>query len=90
MCSFSASLNQRLALLFLELRTGAQIVSLKAFAPPSFKLTEHTRDSPLAIIEQGRELTYARESVSWKEEGGTFFIAKVDRERVERFLTSTS
>lgn len=81
---FSSALNERLSLLFLDLPSNAQIVSLKAFAS-SFTLSAHNQDSPLAILDQGTERRYGRKSVSWKDEGGTFFIAKVDRSKLEKF-----
>lgn len=74
--SFSSSLNERLSLLFLDLRSGTKIVSLKAFAS-SFTLSAHNRHSPLAILRQGPERHYSRKSVSWKDEGGTYFIGTV-------------
>ncbi|SGY62751.1 BQ5605_C007g04730 [Microbotryum silenes-dioicae] len=81
---FSSLLNQRLSLLFLDLASGTRIVSLKAFAH-SFNLSAHNRHSPLAILDQGQPLTYGRQSVSWKEEGGKYFIGRIDREKVARF-----
>ncbi|SCV71627.1 BQ2448_3215 [Microbotryum intermedium] len=81
---FSSLLNQRLSLLFLDLASGTRIVSLKAFAN-SFSLSAHNRHSPLAILDQGQPLTYGRQSVSWKEEGGKYFIGRIDREKVANF-----
>lgn len=74
--SFTSSLNERLSLLFLDLPDSTRIVSLKAFAS-SFTLSAHNRHSPLAILRQGPELRYPRNSVSWKSEPGTYFIGKV-------------
>jgi hypothetical protein len=82
--SFSSALNERLSLLFLDLRSSTRIVSLKAFAS-SFTLSAHNRHSPLAIINQGGELRYPRKSVSWKEEGGSYFIGRVDRDLLKAF-----
>lgn len=81
---FSAGLNDRLTLLFLDLPADAQIVSLKAFAS-SFTISAYTVSSPLAIIDQGKELKYGRKSVSWKDEGGSYYIGRVDRTRVPRW-----
>lgn len=64
--------------MFLELRNSTRIVSLKAFATSS-TLSDYNRDSPLAILRQGPELRYPRNSVSWKSEAGTYFIGKVSR-----------
>ncbi|KAK4052362.1 Nucleosomal histone H3-Lys79 methylase [Microbotryomycetes sp. JL201] len=81
---FTSSLNERLSLLFLDLRSGTKIVSLKAFAS-SFTLSAHNRHSPLAIIRQGPALTYPRNSVSWKSESGTYYIGHIDRSMLEKF-----
>ena len=82
---FSSLLNDRLSLLFLELRSDTLIVSLKAFAS-SFTISAYNLNSPLAMIDQGSEYRYGKKSVSWKDEGGTYWIGKVDRTRVERWL----
>ncbi|KAI5479260.1 histone-lysine N-methyltransferase, H3 lysine-79 specific [Pseudohyphozyma bogoriensis] len=81
---FSSKLNERLSLLFLDLPSGSKIVSLKAFAS-SFTLSLHNQDSPLAILNQGPVRRYRPKSVSWKDEGGTYFIATVDRTMLEKF-----
>ncbi|KWU42969.1 histone-lysine N-methyltransferase, H3 lysine-79 specific, partial [Rhodotorula sp. JG-1b] len=82
---FTSSLNERLSWLFLELPPSAKIVSLKPFLPPSFKLSSHNVHSPLAILSQYPPLRYTSNCVSWKPEGGTYFLARIDRGRVERF-----
>lgn len=82
---FSAGLNHRLSLLFLELPSDALIVSLKAFAS-SFTLSAHTLNSPLAIIDQGVKQRYGKKSVSWKDDGGEYWIGRVDRTRVDKWL----
>lgn len=82
---FSSLLNDRLSLLFLELRSDTLIVSLKAFAS-SFTISAYNLNSPFAMIDQGSEYRYGKKSVSWKDEGGTYWIGKVDRTRVERWL----
>lgn len=81
---FSSGLNHRLSLLFLDLPSLASIVSLKAFAS-SFTLSAHNCLSPLAILDQGTEQSYPRKSVSWKDDGGSFWIAKVDRTKLENW-----
>ncbi|KAM0790720.1 hypothetical protein ACM66B_004575 [Microbotryomycetes sp. NB124-2] len=81
---FTSSLNERLSLLFLDLRSDTKIVSLKAFAS-SFTLSAHNRHSPLAIIRQGPALRYPRNSVSWKSEPGTYFIGHIDRSMLAKF-----
>lgn len=83
-CRFSSELNERLSLLFLDLRQDAKIVSLKAFAS-SFTLSAHNQHSPLAILDQGRARKYGTKSVSWKSDGGEFFIGRIDRGILEKW-----
>lgn len=82
---FTAPLNQSLSWLFLDLPPTARIVSLKPFLPSNFHLTAHNANSPLAILNQAPPARYRPGSVSWKMEGGTYFVTRVDRRRVERF-----
>lgn len=60
-------------------------MSLKAFAS-SFTLSAHNSSSPLAILDQGAQRHYNSKSVSWKGEGGTYFIGRIDRGLLERFI----
>ncbi|GAA5921914.1 hypothetical protein JCM3775_003412 [Rhodotorula graminis] len=82
---FTAPLNQSLSWLFLELPASARIVSLKPFLPDKFHLSAHNVNSPLAILNQAPAARYRPGSVSWKMEGGSYYLTRVDRRRVERF-----
>ncbi|GAA5837410.1 hypothetical protein JCM11251_002102 [Rhodosporidiobolus azoricus] len=82
---FTSDLNQKLSWLFLELPPSAKIVSLKPFVSKNFKITSHSVGSPFAILAQSPPMRYKPGSVSWKMEGGTYFLSRVDRTRVERF-----
>ncbi|PKI85579.1 Dot1p [Malassezia vespertilionis] len=48
--AFRPQTNETLSLLFLDLRDGAIIVSLRSFVPHDFRLTERTLSSPAAIL----------------------------------------
>ncbi|GAA5965636.1 hypothetical protein JCM3765_000909 [Sporobolomyces pararoseus] len=82
---FTASLNDKLAYLFLDLPDDCYLVSLKPFLPPSFKLSSHNLNHPLAYLSQTREM-YRPGSVSWKMEGGSYYIAKVERGKLEKWV----
>lgn len=84
-CRFTAALNDRLAYLFLDLPEDCFVVSLKPFLPPSFKLSSHNSNHPLAYLSQRRE-QYRAGSVSWKMDGGSYFIARVQRKKLERWV----
>ncbi|KAN0062796.1 Nucleosomal histone H3-Lys79 methylase [Thecaphora frezii] len=79
--AFLPKTNEKLSLLFLDLRDGACIVSLKPFVPSDFRVTERTLSSPLAIL-RTEERRYESGCVSWADGGGRFFIQKVDRSLV--------
>ncbi|PWN89300.1 DOT1-domain-containing protein, partial [Acaromyces ingoldii] len=83
--AFTARTNDKLSLLFLDLKDGAQVVSLKPFVPPDFRLTERTLSSPLAILRVAQR-AYSTNCVSWAESGGNYYIHTVDRTLVARFL----
>ncbi|GAA6063723.1 hypothetical protein JCM10212_001834 [Sporobolomyces blumeae] len=83
---FTAALNDKLAYLFLDLPDDCYLVSLKPFLPPSFKLSSHNLNHPLAYLSQSPPQQYRPGSVSWKMEGGTYYIARVERGRLERWV----
>ncbi|CED83842.1 Putative protein methyltransferase involved in meiosis and transcriptional silencing (Dot1) [Phaffia rhodozyma] len=84
--AFSSILNDRLSLLFLDLKEGAKIVSLKPFVNPDFRLTERNCSSPQAIL-QLQEFRFPRHSVSWTDEGGRYYIQTVNRSRLIQYLS---
>jgi H3 lysine-79-specific histone-lysine N-methyltransferase len=83
--AFSAQLNERLSLLFLDLPDHAKIISLKPFVPSDFKLNQRTIDSPLAIL-RVEEHPFRRGAVSWTGEGGVYYLHTIDRRRICEFL----
>ncbi|SPO31276.1 related to protein-lysine N-methyltransferase [Ustilago trichophora] len=83
--AFLPKTNENLSLLFLDLPDGAQIVSLKPFVPPDFRLTQRTLSSPLAILRVTERL-YTSGCVSWADGGGRYYIQTVDRSLVREFL----
>ncbi|CAO1636050.1 unnamed protein product [Parajaminaea phylloscopi] len=87
--AFTPPLNQSLSLLFLDLKDGAKIVSLKPFVPADFRLTERTLGSSSAIL-RVEEREYGRGMVSWTERGGKYYIATVDRSALQAFLNGTN
>ncbi|TKY88196.1 hypothetical protein EX895_002906 [Sporisorium graminicola] len=87
--AFLPKTNENLSLLFLDLPDGAQIVSLKPFVPPDFRLTQRTLSSPLAIL-RVTERAYTSGCVSWADGGGRYYIQTVDRSLVREFLESAN
>ncbi|TIA80544.1 hypothetical protein E3P98_02621 [Wallemia ichthyophaga] len=83
--AFSAQLNEQLSLLFLDLKDGAKIVSLKPFLPANFRISDATVNSPLAIL-QMQKGDYFPGSVSWTDKGDHYYIHTVDRTALNRYL----
>ncbi|KAJ2004572.1 Nucleosomal histone H3-Lys79 methylase, partial [Coemansia thaxteri] len=85
--AFDSTLNQNLLQLFLDLREGAQIISLKPFVTPDHKISARNIYSPESILKV-RRYPYWSQCVSWTDSGGEYFVQTVDRSRVKEFLAS--
>ncbi|OXG13478.1 histone-lysine N-methyltransferase, H3 lysine-79 specific [Cryptococcus neoformans Ze90-1] len=81
---FPSSLNMDLADMFLDLKEGAKIVSLKPFVPEGFRMNESNCDSFAAIL-RSTQHDYYRDWVSWKGEWGNYYVAVIDRSRRIKF-----
>ncbi|TPX31279.1 histone-lysine N-methyltransferase [Synchytrium endobioticum] len=77
--AFTADLNQKIIQMFLDLKDGAKVISLKSFIPPDRKLTLRNINSIESTL-RTREYAFGRDSVSWMSEGGKYFIATRDTE----------
>ncbi|WFD33894.1 [histone H3]-lysine(4) N-trimethyltransferase [Malassezia cuniculi] len=82
--AFSPRTNDTLSLLFLDLKDGARIVSLRRFVPHDFRLTERTLSSPMAILSV-EERSYSSGCVSWTAGGGKYYVHTVDRSHIRAF-----
>lgn len=73
-------MNAALRPKFLDLKEGAIVVSLKAFAPPSAqRLTERNIDDISAIFDVTSH-EYGSGTVSWSSAYGSYYLHRVDRE----------
>lgn len=63
--AFTAGLNDTLLSMFLDLKEGCQVVSLKPFVPVGHKISMRNIDSPVNMFVQ-REEEYFSNRVSWK------------------------
>ncbi|OAD68093.1 hypothetical protein PHYBLDRAFT_11958, partial [Phycomyces blakesleeanus NRRL 1555(-)] len=82
--AFDWETNHSLAQLFLDLKEGTKIISLKSFVPKNHKLNQRTFHLPESIL-RVEEFEYFSDAVSWTNNGGTYYIATVDRSRLEPF-----
>lgn len=84
--AFTADLNDKLVLKFLDLKEGARIVSLKSFAMGGgFKMTARNSGDPRHLLNVEKK-EYHSGCVSWTDVGGNYFIATKDSRRLEEFL----
>lgn len=83
---FTPELNVSLVNLFLDLKEGCKIVSLKSFVPHNRKISNYNNNDPSNILEVEKK-SYSTKSVSWKDEGGDYYIATKDSKRLQRYDT---
>ncbi|CAO3629307.1 unnamed protein product [Cunninghamella blakesleeana] len=82
--AFDAKTNHALAQMFLDLRDGTKIISLKSFVPKHHKINQRTVNMPESILKV-KEYEYFSEAVSWTNNSGVYYIATVDRSRLKPF-----
>ncbi|KAJ2662676.1 Nucleosomal histone H3-Lys79 methylase [Coemansia sp. RSA 1200] len=85
--AFDGALNQNLMQMFLDLKEGARIVSLRPFVTPDHKISARNFHSPESILTV-RRFAYWSQCVSWTDNGGEYFVQTVDRSRMRKFLAS--
>jgi H3 lysine-79-specific histone-lysine N-methyltransferase len=83
---FTPQLNDSLTHLFLDLKEGCKIVSLKSFVPAGHKITARNRNAPCNILRvEKRE--YFSGCVSWTSAGGEYYISTKDTGRINAFAS---
>lgn len=85
--AFDAELNGNLIDMFLDLKEGAKIVSLKSFVPPDYVISEANIESPLNIL-RVESKQFSEGDVSWQANGGKYYISTIDRTQLEKALNS--
>lgn len=82
--AFTPALNDVLISMFLDLKEGCQVVSLKPFMQPGHKISMRNVDSPVNMFVQ-KEGTYFSEMVSWTDCAGTYYTATKDSRPLKAF-----
>lgn len=82
--AFTPKLNDALTTMFLDLKEGCQVVSLKPFMQKGNKITMRNVDSLSNMFVQ-REDTYFSDSVSWTDCSGTYYYATKDTRPLKAF-----
>ncbi|RFU34936.1 hypothetical protein B7463_g1421, partial [Scytalidium lignicola] len=80
--AFTPQLNRRLIDLFLDLKNGCKIISLRSFVPHDHKITARNRDDPVNVLDVVKG-EYFDKSVSWTDVGGEYFVATKDDQRLK-------
>lgn len=83
--AFDSNLNARLIDMFLDLKEGTQIISLKSFVPPNHAITPRNVDSPVNLL-RVEEKEYFSGCVSWTNAPGRYYVATVDRSMLRAFM----
>lgn len=82
--AFTPGLNENLTNLFLDLKEGAKIVSLKSFVPHGHKISHKNLSAAcnhLTVVEK----TYYSACVSWTDAPGTYYVSTKDSAKVQAF-----
>lgn len=79
--AFTPELNENLISLFLDLKEGSQIVSLKSFVPSGHKITPRNLDSAYNVLNVVEKRYYSA-CVSWTDAPGTYYVSTKDRSRL--------
>ncbi|KAI9890102.1 MAG: Nucleosomal histone H3-Lys79 methylase [Vezdaea aestivalis] len=82
--AFTPGLNDALTHLFLDLKEGCQIISLKSFVPHDHVISYRNANSPVNLLEV-KEKVYFSGSVSWKDAPGTYYVAVKDSRKLRAF-----
>src|SRR6266536_3086771 len=82
--AFTPGLNQRLTDLFLDLKNGCKIISLKSFVPHGHQISSRNLGNPVNLLDvvPGE---YHSNSVSWTDAGGSYFMATKDESRLKAY-----
>ncbi len=83
--AFTPELNDRLVSLFLDLKEGCQIVSLKSFVPAGHKITSRNINHACNVLDV-MEKRYYSACVSWTDAPGSYYLAKKDSSRLKSFF----
>ena len=82
--AFTPELNEGLTRMFLDLKEGSRIVSLKSFVPTGHKITARNLNSPYNVL-QVEEKEYYSGCVSWTNAPGTYYVSTKDTCKIRAF-----
>jgi len=83
--AFTAKLNDDLKYVFLDLKEGAQIVSLKPFRSPAHKIKDSNVNDPINVLEVVEKDRWSG-MVSWTDDPGKWYHQRKDSRALEAFV----
>lgn len=83
--AFEPDLNQKLLDMFLDLKDGAMIFSLKPFVPANHVITTRNAENPVNRLRMVEREYFSRE-VSWTDSGGKYYVHTVDGSMIREFM----
>ena len=83
--AFTPELNDRLVNMFLDVKEGCRIISLKSFVPLDHKITKRNLNSPINLLEVEPK-QYFSGCVSWTNAPGDYFIATKDARKLKAVI----
>ena len=82
--AFTPKLNEDLTNLFLDLKEGAKVISLKSFVPHGHKISQKNLSAACNHLEVVPK-TYYSACVSWTDAPGTYYMSTKNSARVKAF-----
>ena len=87
--AFTPKLNEDLTNLFLDLKEGAKVVSLKSFVPHGHKISRKNLSAACNHLDVTQK-TYYSACVSWTDAPGTYYMSTKNSARVKAFAEQHS
>ena len=87
--AFTSTLNEDLTNLFLDLKEGAKVVSLKSFVPHGNKIQEKNIEAAYNRLDV-MEYEYYSGHVSWTDAPGTYYVSTKNSSKVRDFYERSS
>lgn len=85
--AFTAELNDKLKYVFLDLKEGCQIVSLKYFRDPAHKIKETNVNDPVNVLQVVEKERWSG-MVSWTDDPGKWYLHRKNSRALEAFVQS--
>jgi H3 lysine-79-specific histone-lysine N-methyltransferase len=85
--AFTAELNDKLKYVFLDLKEGCQIVSLKPFRSPTHKIKDSNVNDPVNVLAVAEKDRWSG-MVSWTDDPGKWYHQRKDSRELEAFVAS--